>query len=129
MTSPVLTRISRDPNEGRHAEVCHPIENVASNSRLGPLIGQNPGMESPANDRFVAKHRGLNQASSIVTRTTLPPYTSMPSDRCNMKVALGLGRSTCNCCHSWRNDNRGVRMTFGDCIVHGLTIIRAIRCH
>jgi hypothetical protein len=53
----------------------------------------------------------------------------MLCDRCNMKVALCLGRSTCNCCHSWRNDNRGVRIAFGDCIVHGLTIIRAIRCH
>jgi hypothetical protein len=61
------TRISPDPDGDRHAEACHPIENVASNSRLGPLIGQSPGMESPANDGLVAKHRGLNQTSSIVT--------------------------------------------------------------
>jgi len=55
-----------DSAGGRHAEARHPVENVASNSRLGPLIGQSPGVESAANDDLVTKHRDLDQASSIV---------------------------------------------------------------
>ena len=51
----------------RHAEARHPIENVASDSRLGPLIGQSAGVESSSNDGLVAEHRSLDQASSIVT--------------------------------------------------------------
>ena len=67
MTSPVPARISVDPDGGRHAEARHSIENVASNLHFGTLIGQSPGMESPPNDGLVAEHRGLDQASSIVT--------------------------------------------------------------
>src|ERR1700730_7476051 len=53
----------------------------------------------------------------------------MLRDRCNMKIALYRGGSTCYRRHSWRNDNRRLRITFGDSIVHRLAIIRAIRCH
>ena len=67
VASPVPVRISEDPGGGRHAEPRHPVEHIASDFRLGPLIGQSPGVESPADDGLVANHRGLNQASSIVT--------------------------------------------------------------
>ena len=67
MTSPVPVRISVGPDGGRHAEAHHSIENAAPDFRFCPLIGQSPGMESPADDGLVAKHGGLDQASSIVT--------------------------------------------------------------
>jgi acyl-CoA reductase-like NAD-dependent aldehyde dehydrogenase len=41
---------SADSNRGRHAEICHPIEHVASDPCLGPLIGQSPGLKSSVND-------------------------------------------------------------------------------
>jgi hypothetical protein len=67
VTPPVPARISADPGGGRHAEARHPVENVAPEFRLRPLIGQSPGVESPADDGLVAKHGGLDQASPIVT--------------------------------------------------------------
>ena len=67
VTSPVSGSISVDPDGGRHAERRHHVENVAPDFCLGPLIGQSPGVESPANDVLVAEHGGLDQASSIVT--------------------------------------------------------------
>ena len=53
----------------------------------------------------------------------------MLRDCFDMMIALGRGSSTCNRRHSWRNDNRGLRMTFDDGIVHRVAIIRAVRCH
>src|SRR5271166_5905263 len=55
-------RASADPNGDRHAETRHPIEHVALNLRIGPLLGQNPGLKSAANDGLVPIHRSLNQA-------------------------------------------------------------------
>src|SRR4249920_2208710 len=49
--------------------------------------------------------------------------------RRDMKIALCRGRSICDCCHSWRNDNRGPRMSFCNRIVYRLAIIRTVRCH
>ena len=36
---PLLGSVSADPGGDRHAEICHPVEHVASDFRLGPLIG------------------------------------------------------------------------------------------
>ena len=46
-----------------------------------------------------------------------------------MLVALRRGGFIWNGRYSWRNDNRGFRMTFGDSVVDGLAIIRAICRH
>jgi hypothetical protein len=35
----------------------------------------------PADDGFIAKHHGLDQASLIVTRSTLPIHATMLCDR------------------------------------------------
>jgi hypothetical protein len=67
VTSAVSGRISADPGRDRHAERRHPVENAAPDFGFCPLIGQRPGVESPADDGLVAKHRGLDNASSIVT--------------------------------------------------------------
>jgi hypothetical protein len=75
---------SSDPGGRRHAECRHPVENVAPDFCFGPLIGQSPGIKAPADDGLVAKHRGLDQTPSIVTRTTLPAHTTMLFDRCNV---------------------------------------------
>jgi len=57
--------VSADPVGDRHAETCHPVEHVASDFRLGPLIGQSPCVKSSADDGLVAKHRRLNQTPAI----------------------------------------------------------------
>src|SRR5271157_4462047 len=43
-------RGSTDPDRRRHAEAGHAIQNVAADLRLGPLIGQSPGLKTPADD-------------------------------------------------------------------------------
>ena len=63
---PLPASVSPDPSRRRHAECRHPVEHAAPDFRLGPLIGQSPGVKAPADDGLVAKHRGLDQASSIV---------------------------------------------------------------
>src|SRR5271166_3504159 len=64
--SPLAACVSADPSGGRHTEPCHPVKHVAPDFCLGPLIGQNPGVKTPADDGLVAKHRGLNQTSAII---------------------------------------------------------------
>src|SRR5271166_142582 len=62
----VSRRVLRDPDGDWHAEPCHPVENVACNLGFGPLIGQNPSVEAPANDGLVAIHRGFSEAPAAV---------------------------------------------------------------
>jgi nucleoside-diphosphate-sugar epimerase len=66
VASPVLPRVSADPDGGRHAERRHPVEHVAANFCLGPLIEQSPGAKPPADDGLVAIHCGFDQAPPIV---------------------------------------------------------------
>ena len=66
IVSPVLPRVSPNPDGGRHAERGHPVEHVAANLCLGPLIGQSPGVKPPADNGLVAIHFGFDQAPAIV---------------------------------------------------------------
>ena len=72
-----LVESSTDPDGGWHTKAHHPIQRVASNLCFDPLSGQNPSVETPANGGFVPIHRGLNEASPVVARTTLPPDSTM----------------------------------------------------
>jgi hypothetical protein len=85
---PVLPRVSADSDGGRHAERRHPVENVAPNFCLSPLIGQSPGVKPPAENGLVAIHYGFDRAAAIVARTTLPTHASTFFNRCNMSIAL-----------------------------------------
>src|SRR5919199_2906388 len=97
--SAVFTRwlcASDDAGGDWHAEPCHPVEHVAPDLRLGPLIGQSPGVKAPADDGLVSIHSGLGQASAIVARAALPTHAPVPCDRREMSVALrcrGLARN------------------------------------
>jgi len=51
-----------DSNGSRHTEAGHPAQDVASDLRLGLLIGQSPGVEAATEDRFVSGHGGLHPA-------------------------------------------------------------------
>ncbi len=88
IVSPVLPRVSADPDGGRHAERGHPVEHVAANLCLGLLIGQSPAVKPPADNGLVAIHCGFDQAPAIVARTTLPIHASMFLNLCNMSIAL-----------------------------------------
>lgn len=54
--------VSSDASTGRHADTRYPVEHGASNLCLDPLIGQSPGLKSPANDGFVPINRSFDQA-------------------------------------------------------------------
>ena len=85
---PHSPRMSADSDGGRHSERRHPVEHVAANFYLGPLIGQSSGAKSAADNRLVAIHCGFDQAPAIVARVTLPTHASMFFNRCNMSIAL-----------------------------------------
>ena len=55
---------------------------------FGALIEQILSAKSSANDGLVAIDCCLNQAPSIVTRSTLPAYSTMVRNHRNMPVAL-----------------------------------------
>jgi hypothetical protein len=63
---PHSLRVSADSDPGRHSERRHPVEHVAANFCLGPLIGQSPGAKSPADNGLVAIHCGFERAAAIV---------------------------------------------------------------
>src|SRR5215813_6698686 len=112
------------PNGDWHTQTRHSIKRVASDLGFGALIEQTPSTKSSANDGLVAINRCLNQAPSIVTRSTLPTYSTMLRNYRNMPVAL-----TRRClirnrgCPRW-NNNRSPWMSFSHGIVDCLNIVR-----
>src|SRR5690349_17615576 len=88
VASPFRFRVSDDPDGDRHAEPCHPVEHVAPDLRLGPLSGQSPGVEAPADDGFVSIHPGFGQAAAVVARAALPTHAPVFCNRREMPVAL-----------------------------------------
>lgn len=120
--SPLSIVLSADPDGDRHAEPGHPVEHVAADFCLDPLIGQSPGVELPSDDGLVAIHPRFDQAAARVAGTALPPYASMLRDVCNMAVPLCRDCFIPDRCHPWRNDGECFGMTFGN------AIIRAVCC-
>jgi hypothetical protein len=121
-----LVEASTDPDGGWHTKACHPVQHVASNLCFDLLTGQSPGEESPSNDGFVPIHCSLNEASPVVTRTTLPADATMLFDRCNMLIALRrLTRTRYSCRPRW-NDDVSLRVTISHSVVDSLTIICAV---
>ena len=108
---------------------CHPVEHVAPDFRLGPLIGQNPGVKSSADDGLVAKHRRLNQTPAIIARASLPAHASMLCDDREMFVTLRSCRFTCNGCYPWRNNDRRFWVTLGNSVIDDLAIVRPVCRH
>ena len=53
-----------DPDADRHAEASHPVEGLAANLRLGPLVGQSAGVDAADDNGFVAEHGGLDEAAA-----------------------------------------------------------------
>src|SRR3954463_8866361 len=66
VASPPQACVLFDTDGDRHAEAGHSVERVAGDFRLGLLIGQSPGMQTPADDRLVAIHRRLHEASPAI---------------------------------------------------------------
>src|SRR5262245_17959657 len=99
------------PNGGRHTQTCHSIERIASDLGFGALIGQTPSTETSANDGLVAIYRCLDQTPSIVTRSTLPAYSTMLGNHCNMPVALVRRCLVRNRCCARRDNNRSSWMS------------------
>jgi hypothetical protein len=124
-----LVEASTDPDGGWHTEACHPVQHVASNFCLDLLTGQGPGEKSPSNDGFVPINRSLNEASSVVARTTLPADATMLFDGCNMLIALRRPTRTRNRCRPRWNDDVSPRMPIRYSVVDSLTIICAVCYH
>ena len=124
-----LVESSTDPDGGWHTKACHPVQCVASNLCFDLLTGQSPGEKSPSNDGFVPIHRSLNEASTVVARTTLPADATMLLDGCNMLIALRRPTRTRNRCRTRWNDDDSLRMTISHSVVDSLTIICAVCYH
>ena len=77
-----------DTDGDRHAEAGHPVKRVAGDFGFGLLIGQSPGMKTPADDGLVAIHRRLHQAPPAISGTTLPSDAAMLLDRTQMIITL-----------------------------------------
>ena len=107
-------RVLHDPNRDWHTETCHPVDDIACDLCLGPLIGQNPSVGTPANDGLVAIHRGFNQAATTVTRAALPGDASILCDCRKMAVALRCRGITRNSCRPGWNDDCGRWMPIGN---------------
>src|SRR5436309_2482065 len=119
--SAVFTRwlcASDDADGDWHAEPGHPIEHVASNLRLGPLIGQSSGVKTPADDGFVSIYPGFGQAPAIVARTALPAEAPTLCNRREMSVALRCRDLARNGCRPRRDDNCRLWMTIGHSVVN-----------
>ena len=119
---------SSDPDCGWHTEACHPVQRVAPDLCFNSLAGQSPGEESPSNDGFVPIHRSLNEASSVVARTTLPADATMIFEGCNVLIALRRPTRTRNRCRM-RNDDVSIRLPIGYSVVDSLTIICSVCYH
>src|SRR4051812_12095387 len=98
VASPPQACVLFDTDGDRHTEAGHSIEGVASDFGFGLLIGQSPGMETPADDGLVAIHRGLGEAPPAISGATLPAKAAMLLDRTQMIIALRRAGLTQNGC-------------------------------
>ena len=112
-TTPFLVCVSADPGGDRHAETCHPVQHIASDLCLSPLIGQNPRVKSSADNGLIAKHRRLNQTPAIIARASLPAHASVLCNGREMFVALRGFCFTCNGRNPWWNNDRRFWITLG----------------
>ena len=58
-----------DPSRRRHAERRHSVEHAAPDFRLGPLIGQSPGVKAPTDDGLVGPNERTVLFCSISGQT------------------------------------------------------------
>src|SRR4051794_29231687 len=85
---PPLLRVLFDTDGDRHTQPGHSVEHVAGDFRFGSLIGQSPGMKTPADDGLVAIHRRFHKAPPAISATTLPADAAVVLDRTQMAIAL-----------------------------------------
>src|SRR5271170_6086926 len=52
--------VSAEPSGGRHAEPRHPVEHVAADFCLSPLIGQSPGVKASSDNGLITIHSGFH---------------------------------------------------------------------
>src|SRR3954452_19200307 len=98
VASPPQARALFDTDGDRHTQAGHSVERVAGDFGFGLLVGQSPGMKTPADDGLVAIHRGFHEAPSAISRATLPSNATVLLDRTQMIIALrraGLAQNGC----------------------------------
>jgi len=76
-----------DPNGDRHTETRHAVEDVAADLCLGLLIGQSPGVKTPAEDGFICTSR-FQRGSARSIRNSAASHYAPACDRREMLVAL-----------------------------------------
>jgi hypothetical protein len=86
--SPPQTCVLFDTDEDWHTQAGHSVERVAGDFGFGLLIGQSPGMKTPADDGLVAIHRRLHEAPPAIPTATLPSDAAVVLDRTQMVIAL-----------------------------------------
>src|SRR3954462_16041672 len=88
IASPPQLRVLFDTDGDRHAEAGHLVEGVAGDFGFGLLVGQSPGMKTPADDGLVWIHRRFHQAPPAISTATLPSNAAVLLDRTKMPIAL-----------------------------------------
>src|SRR4051812_39242395 len=124
--SPLQACVLFDTNGDRHAEAGHLVKGVAGDFGFGPLIGQSPGMETPADDGLVAIHRRFDEAPPAIARATLPANAAVVLDRSNMVIALRRAGRTENGGRPRRDDHPRRGMSGQHLIVDRLAVIGAL---
>src|SRR3954467_3076668 len=123
VASPPRLRALFDTDGDRHTEAGHSVERVAGDFRFGSLIGQSPGMKTPADDGLVAIHRRFDEAPPAVSATTLPADAAVVLDRTQMAIALCRAAITQNGCRARRDDHARRRMSVQHLVVDRLAVI------
>src|SRR3954453_13455793 len=123
VASPPRLRALFDTDGDRHTEAGHSVERVAGDFGFGLLIGQTPGLKTPADDGLVAIHRRLHEAPPAISRATLPSNAAVVLDRTQMIIALRRAGRTENGCRARRDDHSRRGMSVQHLVVDRLAVI------
>src|SRR3954469_5679926 len=117
--------------------LCNPDHVVEHLSRDGgfTLLGrQDAGAQLWSDDRLVAPDRGFRETAPAVACCFLPRHAALLCNRPDVVIALALCLSALPVRHrrgTWWDDDvrRRIGLMTDDRLVHGLAVIRTVRCH
>ena len=121
--------VSVDTNGARAPEVQHAVQGVCSNGHFRCLTSMRPRAESVADHSFVPPDSRFDQRTPIISSSLLPAHAPALSDLLKMPITLRRSRARGAARHggrAWRHDDRDVGLTFGNCVVDVVSVVRAV---
>ncbi len=126
---PRLNSVSRDTDGLRAPELEHPVQSIHSNGCFRHLTTMRARAEGITDHPLVPADRPFRQGAPIVAAVLLPAHTAALRDLLQMPITLrrrGVRGVARHGGRAWRHDNRGLRMTFGNCVVDIIPVVRPI---